>query len=197
MHKPFRLRVSAHPVGDGLMSAEWTIRIPDKYAIEGMNRNPRNGRNPFEGYVRGCGLAFGNLSQLCTEDPDFQNALRLAAGRTIVAQDRLMNLFLLFKFFLPKIGLGHIVEFGSYKGGSAIFMAYLARRFLGDISVYCFDTFAGMPPTDRAIDAHKGGAFQDINLEEPRQYVAQLDLTNLHFVQGRFEETVPATLQTI
>ena len=182
-------------LGDGLMSTDWTIRFA--HDIEGMNKNPRNGRNPFEGYIRGCGLQFGNVSQLCMEDPDFQTALRLAAGRTVVAPARLMNLFLLFKFFLPKIGLGHIVEFGSYKGGSAIFMAYLARRFLGEVSVYGFDTFAGMPPTDRGIDLHRAGDFQDINLEELRQYVAQLGLTNLHFVQGRFEETVPATLQTV
>src|ERR1043166_5320186 len=112
-------------------------------------------------------------------------------------RSRLMNLFLLFKFFLPKIGLGHIVEFGSYKGGSAIFMAYLAQRFLGEVNVYGFDTFAGMPPTDHGIDLHRAGDFQDINLEELRQYVAQLGLTNLHFVQGRFEETVPATLETV
>src|SRR6516162_10532510 len=39
----------------------------------------------FEGYIRGCGLQFGNVSQLCTEDADFQTALRLAAGRTVVA----------------------------------------------------------------------------------------------------------------
>jgi hypothetical protein len=174
------------------MSTNWTIRFA--HDIEGMDQNPRHGRNPFEGYVRGCGLQFGNVAQLCTQDPDFQTALRLAEGRTVVTPARLMNLFLLFKFFLPKIAPGHIVEFGSYKGGSAIFMAYLAQRFLGEVNVYGFDTFAGMPTTDRGIDLHKAGDFQDVDLNGLRQYVMQLGLTHLHFVQGRFEETAPATL---
>jgi hypothetical protein len=34
-------------LGDGLMSTDWTIRFA--HDIEGMNKNPRNGRNPFEG----------------------------------------------------------------------------------------------------------------------------------------------------
>jgi hypothetical protein len=181
-------------LGDLLMSANWTIRFP--HDIEGMDQSPRNGRNPFEGYVRGCGLQFGNVSELCAQDPDFQTAMRLAEGRTVVAPARLMNIFLLLKFFLPKIARGHIVEFGSYKGGSAIFMASLAQRFLGDVNVYSFDTFVGMPPTDRGIDLHKVGDFQDVDLHGLRQYTAQLGLTNLHFVQGRFEETAPATLNT-
>jgi len=179
-------------LGDGLMSTNWTIRFA--HDIEGMNQQPRNGRNPFEGYVRGCGLQFGNVSQLCTEDPDFQTAMRLAEGRTIVAPARLMNLFLVLKFFLPKIAPGHIVEFGSYKRGSALFMAYLAQQFLENVNVYSFDTFAGMPTTDRGIDLHKAGDFQDVDLHGLRQYALQLGLTNLHFIQGRFEETAPAAL---
>jgi hypothetical protein len=31
-------------LGDGLMSTDWTIRFA--HDIEGMNKNPRNGRNP-------------------------------------------------------------------------------------------------------------------------------------------------------
>lgn len=182
-------------VGDVLMSTDWTMRFA--HDIAGLEQQPRNGRNPFEGYVRGCGLQFGNVAQLCAADPDYQQAMRLAEGRTIVAPARLMNLFLLLKFFLPKIAPGHIVEFGSYKGGSALFMAYLARQFLGNVNVYSFDTFAGMPPTDRGIDLHKAGDFQDVDLSGLRQYAAQLGLTNLHFIQGRFEDTAPATLHVV
>ena len=33
----------------------------------------------------------------------------------------MMNLYMLLRFCLPKISFGHVVEFGSYLGGSAIF----------------------------------------------------------------------------
>jgi predicted O-methyltransferase YrrM len=175
------------------MASNWNIQL--HHDLQGMDQFPRNGRNPFDGYLRGCGLQFGNIVQLCLQDTDFQAASRLAEGRTIVDPTRLMNLFMLIKFFLPKIQRGHIFEFGSYKGGSAIFMACLARRFLQDVQVYSFDTFQGMPTTDRGIDIHKEGDFRDADLEELRRYVSQVGLNNLHFVQGRFEDTAPAALQ--
>ena len=39
-----------------------------------------------------------------------------------------MNLFTLVQVFPPKIEPGHIVEFGSYQGGSAIFYGFHLRR---------------------------------------------------------------------
>jgi predicted O-methyltransferase YrrM len=188
-----RFRQAAVQESIRAMSAAWSIQIP--HDIQGMGKGPRLGRNPYEGYVRACGLQYGNVQKLCEQDEDFQAARRLAQGRTIVTPLRLMNLFLLIKFFLPKIAPGHIFEFGSYKGGGAIFMAYLAQRYLGGASVWGFDTFSGMPPSDQTIDIHRPGEFQDVDLNELRGYVTQIGLTNLRFVQGRFEETTAATLQ--
>ena len=62
-------------------------------------------------------------------DTDFRRARQLAGKRTIVGELKLANIFLLMKFFVPKLSLGHIAEFGCYKGGSAIFMAALAQKF--------------------------------------------------------------------
>jgi predicted O-methyltransferase YrrM len=59
-----------------------------------------------------------------------------------------MNIYLLIRFFLPKLEFGHIVEFGSYKGASAMFMAKLAQKYLPGVEVYALDTFSGMPATD-------------------------------------------------
>ncbi len=70
-------------------------------------------------------------------------------------------------------------------------MAYLARRFLGGARVFGFDTFQGMPPTDRGIDLHKEGDFHDVDLPELRKFVTQSGLDNLTFVQGNFQQTFP------
>jgi predicted O-methyltransferase YrrM len=160
-----------------------------------VENSVRKGRNLYEGYQRGIGLAFWNLGTRIVADPDFHRARALAGSRTIVDDTKLANIFLLIKFFLPRLPFGHIVEFGSYKGGSAIFMAALAQKFLPEIQVIGFDTFSGMPATDRAVDAHRSGGFADTDVTELRQYVEWVGLRNLSFVQGYFEETAAAALR--
>jgi hypothetical protein len=160
-----------------------------------VENSVRKGRNLYEGYQRGIGLAFSNLGARIAADPDFGRARTLAGSRTIVGDANLANIFLLIKFFLPRLPFGHIVEFGSYKGGSAIFMATLAQKFLPGVQVIGFDTFGGMPATDHAVDAHRAGSFSDVDLTELCQYVEEAGLQNLRFVKGYFEETAAATLQ--
>jgi hypothetical protein len=58
---------------------------------------------------------------------------------------------------LQKLPPGHIIEYGSYRCGSAFFMAALAAKFLPDTLVYALDTYTGMPTTDISIDAHQRG----------------------------------------
>ena len=160
-----------------------------------VKQSVRKGRNLYEGYQRGIGLAFSNLGARIAVDPDFYRARALAGSRTIIGETSLANIFLLLKFFLPRLPVGHIVEFGSYKGGSAIFMAALAERFLPGVQVIGFDTFRGMPATDNAVDAHRAGGFSDVDITELREYVDWLGLKNLTFVQGYFEETAAPVLQ--
>jgi SAM-dependent methyltransferase len=130
-------------------------------------------------------------------DSDFQAAYDFAASRTIVTEDKLANIFLLIKYYSPRLPFGHIVEYGSFKGGSAVFMAALAQKFLPNAQVFAFDTFSGMPETDKAIDLHNIGDFREVDLNGLRKYVEQIGLQNLHFVQGRFEETARPVLQEI
>jgi hypothetical protein len=173
--------------------ADWAVtnRFHD---LSKFDPNPRKGRNPREGYIRGCGIQFGNIPQLCQQDADFMRAYEMARPMSIVADANLMNLYMLIRFYLPRLQPGAIAEFGCYKGGSCVFMAYLAKRFLGGAKVYGFDTFVGMPVTDRTIDVHKAGDFADIDLPAMEQHVARLGLDNLHFVKGRFEDSLPDTL---
>jgi hypothetical protein len=75
-------------------------------------------------------------------------------------------------------------------------MAALAEEFLPGVQVIGFDTFGGMPITDRAVDAHRPGGFSDVDLTELRRYVEGVGLRNLTLVQGYFEETAaPVLLQ--
>jgi hypothetical protein len=103
----------------------------------------RHGRSPRDGYVRGWGLEFGGLASAVLADPLYRECYDLAEGRTIQATACRMNLYLLVRYYLPRLGSGAIVEFGSYRGGSAIFLAALCQRLGLDIKVYGLDTFAG------------------------------------------------------
>jgi hypothetical protein len=171
------------------MDASYLPRFPH------MPAGLRKGRSVHEGYQRGWGLEFGDLAARVEADPDYRAALAAAHGRTMVATPRLMNLFLILKFFAPALAPGHIIEFGSYRGGSALFMATVAARLLPGTRVFALDTYAGMPPTDAAIDAHRPGDFADAGLDALRQRAAALGLTNLAFVKGTFAATAPETLQ--
>ncbi|WP_243368746.1 TylF/MycF/NovP-related O-methyltransferase [Fundidesulfovibrio soli] len=155
----------------------------------------RRGRCVQEGYLRGVGLEFKNLREQIAADPDYQEAFQYASGRSILMLDRIMNLFLLIKYFLPRIPVGHIIEYGSYRGGSAFFMAALARKFLPQTHVFALDTFSGMPATDPAIDAHHAGDFANTNADEVRSAATAFGLTNLHVVPGLFQDTATQVLQ--
>jgi hypothetical protein len=155
------------------------------------------GRSPYESYQRGWGLEFGKLREEVAKDPDYVRAMERAEGRTLVRADRLMNLFLIIKFFAAKLPLGHIVEFGSYRGGSAFFLATLAEKFLPRATVFGLDTFSGIPSADPRIDAHSAGDFALTDFDELIRAQNQFGLRNLKFVRGLFSDTAPALLSGI
>lgn len=162
-----------------------------------ISKDMRNNRSIYDGYVRGWGIQFGELKNRVRRDPLYQEALALARGRTVVSEENRINLFLLLKFYLGKIPFGHIVEFGSYKGGNAIFMAYVVDKLYPGVTVYALDTFSGMPATDSNVDAHKKGDFNDVDLNELRTYAEKKGITNLQFVKGLFSDTAPGLLKDV
>jgi predicted O-methyltransferase YrrM len=121
--------------------------------------------------------------------------MALATGRTIVSQDRRINLFLIMKFFLKNIAQGDIIEFGAYKGGNAIFMAAVAKKLYPGTKIYALDTFEGMPQTDKNIDSHNKGDFADVSFPELQGYIKSIGLDNLVLVKGLFEHTATDTLK--
>jgi predicted O-methyltransferase YrrM len=163
--------------------------------MNNISRELRNGRSIYDGYIRGWGIQFGELRKRVSEDPLYKKAIALAHGRTVVAEDNRINLFLIVKFFLDKVGAGDVIEFGSYRGGNAIFLAHLVDQLYPGTRVYSLDTFAGMPVTNSDIDAHQKGDFGAVDLDELRCYAAINGLHNLEFVQGLFQDTAPAVLR--
>lgn len=157
--------------------------------LKGLIQGIRRGRNVYEGYQRGWGLQFGGLKEKVLKDPLYQEAFSAAKDRTIMTEENRMNIFLLMRFFLGKIPFGHIVEYGSYLGGSAIFMAFVAQRLFPGMKVFALDSFQGMPQTDKNVDAHNAGDFADVDYQKLQERVGELKLDNLVLVKGFFEDT--------
>lgn len=164
---------------------------PQNYLPEmkGMPHGIRQGRNVYEGYQRGWGLQFGGLKEKVLADPLYKEAFAVARDRTIMSEENRMNIYLLLRFYLEKIPFGHIVEYGSYRGGSAIFMAYVANKLYPGMKVFALDSYEGMPETDKNVDAHNAGDFSDADFQSLQARVEELKLDNLILVKGFFEDT--------
>jgi hypothetical protein len=123
------------------------------------------------------------------EDPLYKEAFAVGHDRTIMSPENRMNIFLLLRFFISKIPFGHIIEYGAYRGGNALFMSYVVKKLYPGMMVFACDTFEGMPQTDKSIDAHSQGNFSDADLDTLQAYVNELNLDNLILVKGLFENT--------
>jgi hypothetical protein len=190
-----KVRVAINPRGRIL---EWDIIINNHGdRISAMPNNAVNGRNLKDGYIRGCGLQFGNLSKLCVADPLFAHAHGLIRDRAAITDNNLLNLFMLIKFYLSRLPPGHIAEFGSFRCGSAIFMAIVAQELCPGTKVFAFDSFAGMPDTDARRDAHKAGDFGNVDEEEIRLFAEKCGVRNLELVKGFFHESIPRAMPSI
>jgi len=108
---------------------------------------------------------------------------------------------------------GDLVECGVWRGGSSMAMA-LTSRHLGavDRDIYLYDTFEGMSEPSEADVSHRGlSAKQELEasgdgsefsdwclgtLDEVKGNLATTGYpeSNLHFVKGKIEETVPETV---
>jgi predicted O-methyltransferase YrrM len=152
----------------------------------------RKGRRPTDGYARGWGLEFGDLHEQLLADAVYQQPVELAMGRTVQSELRRMNLYLLIKHYLKDLPAGNVLELGSYKGGSALFMANAMKTYLPQAKMLALDTFEGMPYADKQIDAHSAGDFAGVDLQELREFASASGLENIQFVAGKFEDTLPA-----
>jgi predicted O-methyltransferase YrrM len=164
--------------------------------VEHMPDRIERGRNVRDGYQRGWGLQFDKLADRIAKEPLFGRAYQLAQGRTVVAPYNLINLYLIIQHFLGRLESQDIIEFGSYRGGSAVFMAWCLKKLYPGAKIYALDTFEGMPETED-VDWHKPGDFGGPNIEEICDFADQAGLDNLVFVKGRFQDTLPILLKSV
>lgn len=82
-------------------------------------------------------------------------------------------------------------EVGSYRGGSAYFLASALRVLAGaELPVHVFDTFEGHPPkTHPEFDpVHKPGMFSETSYEDVKKYLSAFTRVEIH--KGEFSCSV-------
>lgn len=126
----------------------------------------------------------GHLLQLGTNSEKFRLLYEQIKGYTLVSQHRCFMLYQLAKYANAKPG--QIAEVGVYKGGTAKLISKVAAETAK--TVYLFDTFSGMPPTDITKDLHRQGDFHDTSLDSVKKYLR--DCKNVQIYQGLFPDTV-------
>ncbi len=161
-----------------------------KYPIKTLG-----GRDIGAGHLRGWGLEYGDLLRdFLASDRIYQAAFQAARDRgSLLLEHKLANLYLIIRYAM---GRGDIYEFGSYSGGSAVFMATVLKELRMPAKVYAFDTYEGMPPTDAVRDLHSEGDFADTGYAELLAYVASNGLDgHLETVKGEFGATLPRMIE--
>jgi hypothetical protein len=155
-----------------------------------------DGVNSYEGYQRGWGIQFSpsnnslSVVDAIQNDPLYQIAYEAASGLTVISPENRMNQFLIAKEFLHRVDEGDWIEFGSYKGGNAIFLGVLAKVLGFNTTIYACDSFVGMPKTDKRLDLHNEGDYSDVSSQDLQSYINSLGLENIKLVKGFFEDSL-------
>ena len=122
------------------------------------------------------------------DDPGFREVAApvLNARRTLLGPDRLHMLWQAVTNAAP-LGLA-AVEIGTYRGGSAYFLAAAHRAQTGrELELYAVDTFSGHDPgqlSERDHAAHAEDVFLDTDVESVRAYLAEFP--GVQVIQGAF-----------
>jgi O-methyltransferase len=122
-----------------------------------------------------------------------------ARAHTAIGATRLRHLRHLVERTIYEEVPGDYIEAGVWRGGACILMrGVLAAHGIADRSVYCADTFAGLPRPDRRFPADKRDRlykFRDLAVSEEtvRQNFSAYDLLDeqVIFLKGLFADTLP------
>jgi Macrocin-O-methyltransferase (TylF) len=157
---------------------------------QNVRNDSQNGRSVFEGASRAWGLEFGSLYRDIARDPLYREARALARDRSVINPYRQMNLFLILKFYLPKLASRNVIELGTWRGGNLLFMARILKEVDPAALVFGLDTFAGMPETNTSLDMHKAGDFDDVSMADIQRATKIAGLDNIRLVKGDVRETL-------
>lgn len=154
------------------------------------------GRDIGAGHLRGWGLEYGNLhEERIGTDPLFARALGAARARgSLLSLHKLANLYLMIRYAMAE-DAGDIYEFGSFMGGSAVFMGVVLKGLGRQSRVLAFDTYEGMPATDAVRDLHSRGDFSETGHAGLLHYIETSGLSgHVQTVKGEFSATLPGVL---
>lgn len=159
-------------------------------------------RNAYAGYARGGGLVFGELLAFLKNDPIYQESRALGEKMSYLPIDCLANLYLIMKYGIKNLCSQSslplsIIQCGSFRGGSALFMANAAQRLELPVTIYALDTFSGIPEENEMLDFYGKGTLADACFEQLVERKEKANLDNLFFIKGRFQETMPWLLPII
>ncbi len=145
-------------------------------------------------------------------EEDFIDIHRQAQPNSMVSPERLYATYQAVKYVEANNIEGDVVECGVWKGGNSMVMALtLLNCNSKHRNIYLYDTFEGMvEPGEKDVDfkgQHSKGVWQkhqsaDVNewcyspLEEVKQNMASTlyPEDKIHFIKGKVEDTIPATL---
>ena len=99
----------------------------------------------------------------------FTRYYEIAAPRTLVSADRCYVIYTLLRQALMLDG--DVWECGVYQGGTAAMLAKIIRESGTDKKLFLFDTFVGMPATDKNRDLHREGDFSDTSAEQVEAFI--------------------------
>jgi len=154
----------------------------------------KDGRDVRSGHLRGWALEYADIQKaLIGPDPHWIKASGLAKKRgTLMSEVKMANLFLVVKYALRGVEPLNIIEFGSYRGGGAVFFAALLEVLGRKGVVHALDTFGGMPATNPDMDLHGKGDFNDCDLPGLKDFLAAEGLAQRVVLQeGLFTDTLP------
>lgn len=149
-------------------------------------------------------------SQLSDLSPEERRIVMRARPFTMTSLERIAALTQAVEYTVKNGIPGAFVECGVWKGGSSMAAALTYLELgKGDVDLFLFDTFAGMPPpgnedfhleTGQAAaellskSSKRGDVTAYASIEEVRRNLESTGLPSerLHLVKGPVEETIPA-----
>lgn len=148
-------------------------------------------------------------------EPEFLELLSKCHPYTMTSVERMYSLYEATRYVLDRGISGDFVECGVWRGGSAMLIAMMLKnRNVRDRKLYLYDTFEGMSaPTadDKDFRGQQATQLMEKNadnketsvwcLADLREVKHNMGLTALPadqivYVQGKVEDTIPATLPT-
>ena len=133
------------------------------------------------------GASFNKLIDPRSDKLFFEAATKAIKDRTTsLYYDRLYTFYQL----VPKAPISSFVEAGVYKGGSAYFIASIAKKFHKDPKVFAVDTFEGFVKEDNPDGHNKVGVFGDVSYEKVKNYLSEFPFVKV--IKGRIQEVAPA-----